>query len=464
MMVTSVRETEVMNPYDGSLVGRVPLFSEQDVHDAVSRAAVAAPVMAEMPAHKRGAILNKAAQIIAGQVDELARIMARENGKPMKYARGEASRAVDTFNFAADEARRLHGETIPLDAAAGGVGKIGYYVRVPVGVIAAITPFNFPLNLSVHKLAPAIAAGCPIVMKPSPFTPMTVLRLKEIMDEAGLPEGAFEVVTGDADVGTWLTTDPRIAMISFTGSPGVARQITRSAGLRRVVLELGGNAATVIDEDANIDAAVNRCVVGSFSYSGQVCISVQRIYVHRARYDEFRQKFLAATEKLVLGDPLDDKTDIGPLINDVAAERIEKWVDEAVESGAVVAAGGTHEGRMYRPTVLENVHEGMQIMCAEAFGPLVSLVPYDDFEQALAAVDNSNFGLQAGIYTGNLNKAMRAVQRLNVGGVLINEVPTLRIDNMPYGGNKESGVGREGPRFAIEEMTTLKMVVINTGM
>jgi acyl-CoA reductase-like NAD-dependent aldehyde dehydrogenase len=463
-MVASIRETEVINPYDGSVVGHVPVFSEQDVRDSINRATASAPVMADMPAHQRGAILNKTAQIIAGQVDELARIMARENGKPMKYARGEASRAVDTFNFAADEARRLHGETIPLDAAAGGVGKIGYYVRVPVGVIAAITPFNFPLNLSVHKLAPAIAAGCPVVMKPSPFTPMTVLRLKEILDEAGLPEGAFEVVTGDADVGAWLTTDPRIAMISFTGSPGVARQITRNAGLRRVVLELGGNAATIIDEDANIDSAVSRCVVGSFSYSGQVCISVQRIYVHRSRYDEFRQKFLAATEKLVLGDPLDDKTDIGPLITDTAAERIEKWVDDAIKGGAVVAAGGSRDGRMYRPTVLENVHEGMQIMCAEAFGPLVSLVPYDDFEQALVAVDNSNFGLQAGVYTGNLNKALRAVQRLNVGGVLINEVPTLRIDNMPYGGNKDSGVGREGPRFAIEEMTTLKMVVINTGV
>lgn len=463
-MVSTSPGMNVINPYDGSVVAQVPDFSEAQVREAIGRAAATAPAMAAMPAHQRGAILNKAAQIIAAQADEIGRIMARENGKPMKYARGEALRAVDTFNFAADEARRLHGETIPLDASPGGVGKIGYYVRVPVGVIAAITPFNFPLNLSAHKLAPAIAAGCPVVMKPSPATPMTVLRMAEILQEAGLPDGAFEVVTGGAEVGTWLTTDPRIAMISFTGSPGVARQITKTAELRRVVLELGGNAATIVDEDANIDQAVNRTVMGSFSYSGQVCISVQRIYIHRKRYEEFKQKFVAATEKLVIGDPLSDKTDIGPVLNDAAAERIEKWVDEAVEQGALVATGGTRDGRMLKPTVLENVHNGMQVMCAEVFGPVVSLVPYDDFEEALTMADDSAFGLQAGVYTHDLNKALRAVQRLNVGGVIINDVPTLRLDNMPYGGNRDSGIGREGPRFAIEEMTTLKMVVMNTGI
>lgn len=463
-MVASIQETPVINPYDGSVVGTVPEFSEQDVRDAISRAVQAAPIMASMPAHQRGSILNKAAQLIAGQVDEIARIMARENGKPLKYARLEAQRAVDTFNFAADEARRLHGETIPLDASAGGVGKIGYFIRVPVGVIAAITPFNFPLNLSVHKVAPAIAAGCTVVMKPAPATPMTVLKLAEILREAGLPDGAFEVITGGAEVGSWLTTDPRINMISFTGSPAVAHHITKTAGLRRVVLELGGNAATIIDEDANLDAAISRTIMGSFSYSGQVCISIQRIYIHRKRYEEFRTRFIAAAEKLKLGDPLSDQTDIGPLINDASAERIERWLDEAVAQGASIVTGGTHEGRMFAPTVLENVHSGMQVMCAEAFGPLVSLVPFDDFEDALTMADEGNFGLQAGVYTRDLNKAMRAVQRLNVGGVIINDVPTLRIDNMPYGGNKDSGIGREGPRFAIEEMTTLKMVVINTGI
>ena len=305
-MVASIQETPVINPYDGSVVGTVPEFSEQDVRDAISRAVQAAPIMASMPAHQRGSILNKAAQLIAGQVDEIARIMARENGKPLKYARLEAQRAVDTFNFAADEARRLHGETIPLDASAGGGGKVGYFIRVPVGVIAATTPFNFPLNLSVHKVAPAIAAGCTVVMKPAPATPMTVLKLAEILREAGLPDGAFEVITGGAEVGSWLTTDPRINMISFTGSPAVAHHITKTAGLRRVVLELGGNAATIIDEDANLDAAISRTIMGSFSYSGQVCISIQRIYIHRKRYEEFRTRFIAAAEKLKLGDPLSD--------------------------------------------------------------------------------------------------------------------------------------------------------------
>jgi acyl-CoA reductase-like NAD-dependent aldehyde dehydrogenase len=463
-MLAEPRVSIVRNPHNDQIVGTVPDFTEADVRAAIGRAAAAAPVMAALTAYERGRILNRAADLIHERVEELARLMAQENGKPMKYARAEASRAVDTFNFAADEARHLHGETVPLDAAAGGAGKIGYYVRVPVGVIAAITPFNFPINLSAHKIAPAIAAGCPVVMKPSPFTPLTVKLLAEIVNAAGLPAGGFEVVTGDADVGTWLTTDPRVAMISFTGSPGVAHHITRTAGLRRVVLELGGNAATIIDADANIDHAVTRTVMGSFAHSGQVCISVQRLYIHRQRYAEFRSKFLAATERLIVGDPLAENTDIGPLINDAAADRIQQWVEAARAQGATVAIGGTRAGRVFMPTVLEDVQEDMQVMCAEAFGPLVNFIAFDDFEEALAAADRSAFGLQAGVYTANLNHAMRAVERLNVGGVIINDVPTLRIDNMPYGGNRDSGIGREGPRFAIEEMTTLKMVIINRGV
>lgn len=463
-MVTATRQTEIRNPYDDSVVGVVPEFSEQEVRDAISRAEAVRQKMADMTAHQRGRILNMASRMIEDQVEDLARLMAKESGKPLRYTRGEAIRAVDTFQFAADEARRLHGETVPMDAAKGGVGKVGYYVRVPVGIIGAITPFNFPLNLVAHKVAPAVAAGCPIVLKPAPATPLTARRLAEILQEAGLPEGAFEVITGGVDVGTWLTTDPRIAMISFTGSPPVARQISKVAGLRRTVFELGGNAATVVDADANLDHALKATVTGSFAYSGQVCISVQRIYVHRSRYDEFRQRFLDATNRLVMGDPLDEKTDIGPVINEVAAERIESWINEAVQQGARVIAGGERTGRLFRPTVLENVDEGMKVMCAEVFGPVVNLVPFDDFDAALEAVDNSEFGLQAGVYTRDLNKAIRATQRLNVGGVIINDVPTFRIDNMPYGGNKDSGLGREGPRFAIEEITTLKMVVINTGV
>ncbi len=457
-------EMNIINPYDDSVIATVHESSEQDVRAAISRAEAVAPGMAAMPAYQRGAILNRAASIIESQATDLARLMAQESGKPLRYSSGEVARAVETFTFAADEARNLHGETVPMDAAKGGVGKIGYYMRVPVGIVGAITPFNFPLNLVAHKVAPAVAAGCPIVLKPNPLTPLTSLRLVDIMRESGLPEGAFEVVIGGADVGEWLTTDPRVAMISFTGSVGVAHAITKTAGIRRVVLELGGNAATIVDEDANLDQAVSRNVMGGYSYSGQTCISVQRIYIHRRRYDEFRDKYVAAVQKLKLGDPVDAATEIGPVINTQAADRIEQWVDEAVKAGARVLARGPRSGKLVAPIVLDNVDEQMKVMCLEVFGPVVSLVPYDDFEDALAAVDRSEFGLQAGIYTRDLNKALRAAQRLNVGGVIINDVPTFRADQMPYGGNKNSGVGREGPRFAVEEMTTLRMIVINTGV
>ena len=453
--------TPVLNPYDDSIVGEVTPSDESAVRAAIERASAARSVLASLPAHRRGAILNHASQLIESQTEELARLMAQESGKPLRYARGEAKRAVETFAFAADEARRLHGETIPLDAAQGGVGKIGYFVRVPVGVVAAITPFNFPLNLVAHKVAPAVAAGCPLVLKPNPTTPLTALRLAEILAEAGLPEGALEVVIGGADVGEWLTTDPRVAMISFTGSPPVARAISKAAGLRRTVFELGGNAATVIDETADLSGALEKTVVGSFAYSGQVCISIQRIYVQRNRYVEFRDQFVERTNRLVIGDPLAESTEVGPLINDVAAERIDSWVQEAVEGGAKLLTGGAREGRTFQPTVLEDVTRDMRVMREEVFGPVVNLIPYDDFEEALDAVNDSDFGLQAGVYTRDLARATRAIERLDVGGVIINDVPTFRVDHMPYGGNKLSGVGREGPRFAVEDMTTLKMVVIN---
>lgn len=461
-MVTQTQMTPVINPYNDEVVAHVPDMGEDQVRAAIARAEAAAPIMAAMPAHQRGRILNKTAQLIEDNAEDLARLMVKETGKPIKLARGEVARAVETVNFSADEARRLHGETIPMDAAKGGAGRIGYFIRVPVGIVAAITPFNFPLNLVVHKVAPAVAAGCPIVLKPAPATPLSAIRLAEIMQEAGLPEGGYEVVTGGINVGTWLTTDPRIAMITFTGSPPVARQISKVAGLRRTTFELGGNAATVIDEDGNVDHAVGRTVMGGFAYSGQVCNSVQRVYIHQKRYEEFKQKLAAAVHALSMGDPMDDKTDIGPMINEGAAQRVEAWVKEASEHGAKIVAGGERQGRMFKPTVLEAVDDSMKVMCEEVFGPVISLVPFDDFDSALTAADQSEYGLQAGVYTRDINKAMRAVQRLNVGGIMINDVPTFRVDQMPYGGNKNSGIGREGPRFAVEEMTTLRMVVLNT--
>lgn len=458
------KQLEVTNPYDGSMVAAVREADEQDVRTAIERAAAAAPTMAKLTAQRRAAILSKTAAILESDASRIARTMAQESGKPMKFARGEVSRAVETFTFAADAARSMHGETIPMDAALGGVGKIGYYVRVPVGVIAAITPFNFPLNLVAHKVAPAIAAGNTIVLKPNPATPLTALNLAEILREAGLPDGAFGVVVGGGDVGNWLVTDPRVNMITFTGSVPVAREISKVAGLRRTTFELGGNAATVIDETADLDKAVKATVTGGFAYSGQVCISVQRIYVHASRYAEFRAKYVEATNKLTLGNPLEDSTDIGPMLNDGAAARVEAWVNEAAAGGARVIAGGKREGRMFQPTVIENATREMKVVCEEVFGPVVVLAPFEDFDAALDAVNDSPFGLQAGVYTRDLTRALQATEKLDVGGVIINDVPTFRIDNMPYGGVKESGVGREGPRFAIEDMTNLKMVVMSMGV
>jgi acyl-CoA reductase-like NAD-dependent aldehyde dehydrogenase len=456
----SEHSVEIRSPYDDVVIGTVHESSEADVQAALARAEAAKPVMAALSAHRRGAILDKTSALLAAQVDEIAQLMAAESGKPMRYARGEVRRAVETFQFAADEARRLHGETVPLDAAQTGAGKFGYFLRVPIGIVAAITPFNFPLNLVAHKVAPAIAAGCPLLLKPNPQTPLTALRLCDLLVEAGLPDGALSLLIGGADVGRWMTTDPRVSMITFTGSVPVAQAISRTVGLRRATYELGGNAATLIDETAELDRLIDKVVTGAFAYSGQICISIQRIYVQRAIYDDFRDRFIARTEKLTQGDPLDDRTEIGPLINDAAAERIETWIAEAQAAGARVLCGGKREGRMFQPTVLDNVDRSMKVVCEEAFGPLVTLTPYDDFDDALAQVNDSPFGLQAGVFTRDLGRALRAVQALDMGGVIINDTPTFRVDHMPYGGNKLSGVGREGPRFAVEDMTTLKMVVI----
>ncbi len=451
---------KIINPYDDSLIDEIPDLTEQDVRNAIGRADAVKSQLAGMTSHRRASILNRAAHLIEQDTDGIARLMAMESAKPIKYARGEVSRAVETFQFAAEEARRLHGETIPLDAAKGGAGKFGYYVRVPVGIVGAITPFNFPLNLVAHKVAPAIAAGCPIVLKPAPTTPLTALRLAEILQEAGLPAGGFEVVPGDKEVGEWLTTDPRVAMISFTGSPPVARAISQIAGLRRTTFELGGNAAVVVDDTVDVSGIVDKIVTGGYAYSGQVCISVQRVYIHRDQYDTFRAQFVERASRLKIGDPLQDSTDIGPMITSQTADRVEQWVAEAVQQGASQLTDGRRTGRALAPIVLENVDDSMKVMVEEVFGPVVCLIPFDDYEQALEAVDDSKYGLQAGIFTRDLGRTLRAVERLNVGGVIINDVPTFRVDNMPYGGNKDSGVGREGPRFAIEDMTTLKMVVI----
>ncbi|MEM7799662.1 MAG: aldehyde dehydrogenase family protein [Chloroflexota bacterium] len=453
---------KIINPYDGSVVAELKPSSAEDVKAAISRAVSVREQMAQMPAGDRAAILTRTAELIDERRDALAKLMVRESGKPLRYAMGEVNRCIETLTFAAEAARSMHGETLQMGAAKGGVGKFGFYIRVPVGVVGAITPFNFPLNLVAHKVAPAVAAGCPIVLKPAPTTPLTAQWLADLMLEAGLPKGAYTVVVGDVEVGKALTTDPRIAMITFTGSPGVADAISKIVGLRKAAYELGGNAATIIERDAELtDGMINRIAVGSFAYSGQVCISVQRIYIHESLYEAFKNKFVSRTKELVLGNPLAPETEIGPMITDAAAARVIAWVEEAVKQGASLLCGGIRSAKFVEPTILENVSHDMRIMCDEAFGPVVNLVPFREYEAALDMADRSTFGLQAGVYTNNLNKMMLAIHKLDVGGVMINDVPTFRVDHMPYGGNKRSGVGREGPKFAIEDMTTLKMVVIN---
>jgi acyl-CoA reductase-like NAD-dependent aldehyde dehydrogenase len=374
---------------------------------------------------------------------------------------GEVARAVETFQFSAEEAKRVHGETVPMDASTAGEGRMGFYLRGPVGVVAAITPFNFPLNLVAHKVGPALAAGNTLVLKPASTTPLTAIRLGEILEEAGVPGGVFNVVVGSgATVGDWITTDPRVAKISFTGSPPVGEAILKKAGLKKVTMELGNNSGTIIEPDADLGAAVPRCVVSAFANSGQVCISLQRLYVHASIAAEFTARFVDATAKLKIGNPLEKDCDVGPMIDEAEARRAEAWIREAVSEGARILIGGKREGRVVLPTILSHVRPEMKVMCHEAFAPLVSLYEYEKFEDAVAMVEDSPYGLQAGVYTNDIRKALYAVERINAGGVMINDTSIFRVDHMPYGGNKMSGLGREGVRFAVEEMTNIKMVMI----
>ena len=452
---------DVIDKYTGETIGVVPVASRETVDRAIAAAHAAFPGWARTPAHRRFRILEKASQLLATHQDEIAAIICREAGKAWKYSVGEVARAVETFQFSAEEAKRVHGETVPMDASTAGEGRVGFYLRCPVGVVSAITPFNFPLNLVAHKVGPALAAGCAIVLKPASTTPLTAIRLAEILEEAGVPAGVFNVVVGSGGtVGEWLTTDPRVAKISFTGSPPVGESIVRKAGLKKVTMELGNNSGTIIEPDADLGAAVPRCVVSAFANSGQVCISLQRLYVHRSIAADFTKRLVAATAKLKVGNPLDKDCDVGPMIDEAEAKRAESWIKEAVAEGATVLIGGTREGRVLQPTVLANARPEMKVMCQEAFAPLVSLYEYDTFEDAVRMVEESPYGLQAGIYTNDLRKAFHAIERINVGGVMINDTSIFRVDHMPYGGNKLSGLGREGVRFAVEEMTTIKMVMI----
>ncbi len=455
---------EVKNKYDGSTVGVLTTARREDLDAAIAAAERAETVMADMPAYKRSEILLRTAALIREKADDLAKTIAAEAGKALKFARAEVDRAQSTFTFAAEEAKRLHGETIPLDAIPAGEGYFGFWTRRPVGVIAAISPFNFPLNLVAHKVAPAIASGNSLVLKPATSTPLTAVKLCQILQEAGLPAGAINLVVGSGGtVGEWLVTDPRVDKITFTGSPDVGRHILSVAGIKKVTLELGNNSPVVVAPDADLDFVAKRCAVGAFYNSGQVCISVQRIYSQKQVYEPLSEKLILATEGMVVGDPLDERVDVGPMIDANEVDRIDGWVKEAQTSGARVLTGGKREGAVYRPTVLADVNPEMKVISEEVFAPVASIISCDDFEESLRQANDTKFGLQVGVFTKDIDRVFKAVKRLNFGGVIINDTPAFRADHMPYGGNRQSGLGREGVRFAMEEMTNIQMVAIRTG-
>lgn len=460
--LTTGRTMEVVNKYTGKPFATVPLADKALTEAAIASAKLAFKTFRKSPAHLRAAILEKTVDLIIARQDEIADIICKEAGKAWKFSVNEVQRTAETFKFAAEEAKRIHGETIPVDASRFGENRFGYYIREPIGVIGAITPFNFPLNLVAHKLGPAIATGNTVVLKPASTTPVSSLILAEILEQAGLPEGVLNVVIGaGAVIGDAIVMHPDCKKITFTGSPAVGEEIIRKAGIKKVTLELGNNSATIIEADADLEKAANRCVVSAFANSGQVCISLQRIYVNSQCADAFIKLFTEKVKHLKIGDPLDKDCDVGPLIAEKEVERIDSWVQEAVSQGAKIAIGGKAEGRLFQPTVLTNVTSDMNVMCMETFAPVVSIVAYDEFDEVLQQINDSDFGLQAGIYTNDINKALQAVDDLDVGGVMINDTATFRVDHLPYGGNKRSGLGREGIRFAMEDMTNIKMVMIN---
>ncbi|MEX0817256.1 MAG: aldehyde dehydrogenase family protein [Gaiellales bacterium] len=451
---------EVRSPYSGEVVGRVPRAGADEARRAIDAAAGA--MREPLPAHRRAEILDTVAALLGERQDEIARTISGEAGKPLKAARVEAERAVSTYISAAVEARRLAGEMIPMDASPAGVGKLAYTLRVPIGVVGAITPFNFPLNLVAHKLAPALAAGCAVVHKPAAQTPLSALLLAEIEVEAGLPAGWLNTLVGpSAEIGDVLVEDERIRLITFTGSSEVGWKIRERAAKKRVSLELGNATPVLVEADADLDIAATKLAANAFSFAGQSCISVQRIYVRGPVYDDFLGRFLPKVEALKVGDPEDEETDVGPVIDEDARERIASWIEEAKTGGATVLTGGEAvDGVIIQPTVLADVTPEMKVSCAEVFGPVCTVTPYETLEEGLALANGTEFGLQAGIFTASLTTAMRAGTELEFGGVTVNEAPTFRADQMPYGGTKASGNTREGPHYAVREMTEDRLVVI----
>jgi acyl-CoA reductase-like NAD-dependent aldehyde dehydrogenase len=452
---------EIHAPYDNSLIARVVQGRREHAEAAIAASVKAFGTTRRLPAFERQRVLRQIAAFMTQRKEEFARTLAQEAGKPIKAARTEVERGIFTFNIAAEESTRIYGEYLPLDWQESTAGRWGIVRRFPLGPIAGITPFNFPVNLVAHKVAPAIAAGCSMVLKPAPQTPLCSLLLAECVQQAGWPDGGLNVLPLSNEDASLLVTDDRIKLISFTGSAPVGWDIKRRAGKKKVVLELGGNAPVIVHSDADLEYAAERCVTGGFGYAGQTCISVQRILVEHSVYGRFTDLFVDAVKKLKTGDPLDESTDVGPLIRNSDAVRTTAWIEDAVNAGARLLCGGRRKGQIVEPTVLTGTKPDMKVNCQEVFGPVVTVEPYKDFDQALRQSNNSAYGMQAGVFTRDAKLLFQAYEELEVGGVIAGDVPSFRIDQMPYGGVKDSGLGREGLRYAIEEMTEPKLMVMN---
>jgi acyl-CoA reductase-like NAD-dependent aldehyde dehydrogenase len=459
--VESTEQLQVFNKYSGEPMGLVSV-ADRELADQAIAAAHNTSQLAPISPYKRYEILKKTSELLLEHKEDLAKIITGEVGKTYKESLVEVERTSQTFEISAEEAKRIHGEGVPVESSPGAENRMAFTLRVPVGVVCAITPFNVPLNLVAHKIAPALAAGNTVVLKPASVTPIIALKLAKLLQEAGLPAGYLNVVVGaGSTVGNWLSKDQRINLYTFTGSPGIGLKLKQDTGLRKVLLELGSNSAVIVHEDADLDLAVRMTVPKTFANAGQVCISVQRVYVHKRVHDEFVRRFAEATKKLRCGDPYDASTDIGPMISVKEAERVEAWVREAVAEGAVVECGGSRNGAMFEPTVLSAVTDSMKVSCEELFAPVVGIASYDNIEECIRTVNLSKYGLQAGIFTKSLDIAFQAAKGIHVGGVLINDASQFRADAMPYGGVKESGSGKEGPKYAIEEMTEERLVILN---
>ncbi|MFC0523344.1 aldehyde dehydrogenase family protein [Pontibacillus salicampi] len=459
--IETQENNEVLNKYYGDLFATVSKASEKEVDDAISSAEVAYKETSFSP-YERYKVLHRVSDLLQARKEELAGIITNEAGKPIKQARAEIDRATQTFEIAAEEAKRIHGEGVPVQAAPGSENRMAFTIKVPVGVVGAISPFNFPVNLVAHKIAPAIAAGNTVVLKPASVTPISSLKLAELFEEAGLPEGFLNVVIGSGStVGNQMMEDERIHYYTFTGSAEVGEKLKQNTGLNKLTLELGNNSPVIVDKDADVELAAQTLAQKSFAYAGQVCISVQRIYIHEDVREQFQSAFISATEELQVGDPFDPDTDVGPMIGEKEAERAEEWLQEAKGQGAEVIHGGNRKGSVLEPTIVSNVDHAMKVVCEEVFAPIVTMMSFTDLDACIKEVNKSDYGLQGGIFTSDVNRAFYAAQKVEVGGFMINDASQYRVDLMPYGGVKNSGWGKEGPKYAIEDMTEERLVVMN---